>query len=269
MYLSLNAHRNSSTFLTFTDNGNFWKSTVPASKGLSSGVPVTNERKPNRVSVINVTDMLLWESSDAGNRWVSRGLSVSGGWTQPDEVWRMGSSYQGLLHTIDYRAKSPSTLLWVINQFVYKSTSSGAKWADSVTCRVRKDMRRSRDIDNVVPLDISVSLADAKLVYVGYADLGLWRSTDAGALRKSLNKPKFTSTDQEDWRRKGGNWLMVDADPSRKNVVWAHLTGNIVENGEFLLKSTNREDNWSVTTKVLLSSRTYIESLDVARDSPK
>lgn len=262
MYLTLKK-AGKPVFWTSLDNGDQWKSTASVSKGPTPGVIVLNSRKPNYVQVIDVKHSILWRSKSAGKNWVSRELSVTGGWSRSDEDWGMGASYQGFLHTIGYDPDSPSVLLWTNNQFVYKSTSAGARWADTTSRKVTNGYWISRGIDNVVPYVIELSLADPELVYVGFADLGLWRSTDAGASWKSLNTPEFTG----DWAGKGGNTLTVVADPTRKNVVWANLGGNIENRSATLLKSTNRGDTWTPINSGLPSPKRYIESLVVAPDS--
>lgn len=262
MYLTLD-WPSTPAFWVSSNNGDTWKYIRSASSRPSAGAIITNSRKPKFIHVIDAEHSIHWQSKTSGRSWTDQESSVTGGWSRADEDWGMGLSFQGLLHTIGFQSRNPSNLLWVNGQFVYKSSSGGTKWTDTVSRRVSRDHWISRGIDNVTPFKIEASQADPKLIYVGYADLGIWRSSNAGASWKSLNIVKYTGG----WGGKGGNSMTVVSDPTRKNVVWAHLAGNLNERDGFLLKSTNRGDTWSEAVSGLPSRRRHIESLVVAEDS--
>lgn len=181
----------------------------------------------------------------------------------------MGFSYQGLGQTIGYNKAFPNTVLWTNNQFLYASSDGAKTWSDSVSTVVAGKWR-SRGIDNVVPTVVEPSAVDANLVYAGYMDLGLWRSDDGGSSWASLNAVQYTGG----WAGKGGNSLSVIADPSRPDVVWAQLGGNMENCGTpcseplYLLKSTNRGATWQQLTQGLPSPIRRLEGLAVAPDSP-
>lgn len=262
MYLTLD-WPNTPAFWVSLNNGNTWKYMGSVSSGPSAGAIITNSRKSNFIHVIDANHSIHWQSENSGKSWTSRESSVTGGWSLADEDWGMGVSFQGLLHTIGFQSHDLSNLLWVNGQFVYHSSSGGTKWIDTVSRRVGKNHWISRGIDNVTPFTIEASQADSNLIYVGYADLGIWRSTNAGASWKNLNLVKYTGG----WEGKGGNSMTVVSDPSRKNVVWAHMAGNLNERDGFILKSTDRGDTWSEAVSGLPPWRRHIESLVVAEDS--
>lgn len=259
------------------ETGFSWTNITPGAQA-PSGVILADPSNANHVRIIDLDNQalrppqtygsFLWESANAGATWTKRTLSVSGGWSQSDEVWGMGYSYQGMGQTIGYNPASPNTVLWTNNQFLYSSSDGAKNWSDGVSTAVGANWR-SRGIDNVVPVVVEQSLADANLVYAGYMDIGLWRSDDGGNSWTSLNAAQYTGG----WSGKGGNTLSVVADPSRANVVWAQLGGNLENCGTpcaepmYLLKSTDRGANWQRMTQGLPDPIKRLEGLTVAPDS--
>ena len=217
----------------------------------------------------NGKDSYLWESPDAGSSWTKQLLQVSGGWSGSDEVWGMGYSFQGLGQTIGYNPNSPNTILWSNSQFVYKSSDGGKTWADTVSKLVKGNWRSS-GIDNVVPIVVEPSEADPNLVYAGYMDMGLWRSDDGGDSWIDLNTPAYS----HNWLGNGGNTLSIVADPTRADVVWAQVAGNLenclspCEEPLHLLKSSDRGANWLELKTGLPQPLKRLEGLSLAPDSP-
>ncbi len=245
-----------------------WSNITPASQK-PSGLILADAISANHVRIIDLDqrggkDSFLWESSNAGLSWTKRTLSVSGGWSGADELWGLGYSFQGLGQTIGYNPSTPSTVLWVNSQFVYKSSNGGRTWLDTVS-RVVSSNWRSRGIDNVVPIVVEPSAADPNLVYAGYMDMGLWRSEDGGNSWKSLNIPAYSGG----WGTAvGGNTLSVIADPSRPNVVWAQVGGNLEADPMYLLKSIDRGANWTNLTNGLPATLNRLEGLSLVPTSP-
>jgi hypothetical protein len=238
-----------------------------------SGIILADATNTNHVRIIDLDQHVdknsyLWESTNAGTSWSKRLLSVAGGWSGADETWGLGYSFQGLGQTIGYNPGTPNTVLWVNSQFVYKSSNGGKNWLDAVTKGVNGHWR-SRGIDNVVPILVEPSQADANLVYAGYMDMGLWRSDDGGASWIDLN----TTTYSHGWLGNGGNTLSVIADPARPDVVWAQVAGNLencaspCEEPLHLLKSTNRGTTWTELSTGLPSPIKRLEGLSLAANS--
>ncbi|HMG51179.1 MAG TPA: hypothetical protein VK597_11300, partial [Inquilinus sp.] len=277
MYATVVAAGNAPQVYKSLETGYSW--TLLASGAQApSGIILADPSNSSRVRIVGLDDQalrpagtygsFLWESSNAGSTWTKRTLSVSGGWSQADEDWGMGFSYQGLGQTLGYNPSFPNTVLWTNNQFLYASSDGAKNWSDSVSTAVAGKWR-SRGIDNVVPIVVEQSAADANLIYAGYMDLGLWRSDDGGSSWTSLDAAQYTGG----WAGKGGNSLSVAADPSRPDVVWAQLGGNLENCGTpcaeplYLLKSTNRGATWQQLTQGLPSPIRRLEGLTVAPDS--
>ena len=269
MYLTTQRN-NQGVFFTSNDTGFNWTELSPnVPSGGLTGIILNDASRADHVRVLDfnyrsgTSTTYFWESYNAGRSWKRRNNSVLGGWSRSDEDWGMGSSFQGFAQTIGYRPDVKHKVLWVNSQFVYKSTNGGRVWSDTVS---RKPANRdwiSRRVDNVVPVVIEPSKADPNLIYSGYMDLGIWRSDDAGTSWKSLN-PGATYT--HNWGGKGGNTLSIVADPSRANVVWAQVAGDL-NDPLHLLKSTNRGDSWTEINNGLPANLTRLEGLSIAPDS--
>ena len=189
----------------------------------------------------------VWESTSAGapGTWtrVSDLGDWSSGWSRHIRWWGVGTSYQGLLQTAAGTADGTTTL-WTDSQFVYAS-SDGARSFHSVTSRrTGPGAWATTGVDNTVATALAPSRARAGLVFVGYQDLGLWRTRDDGASWQALRPRGVTP----DWGggRLGGNTLTVLADPTRPRTVWASFGGDIgIRGNTRLLRSADGGDHWS------------------------
>jgi len=260
-------------FFVSPDTGFTWNEVnpnVPGGGWLPTGVILPDPAAPDRVRLIDynyrnfTNETLLWESLDGGFTWSRTSNQVQSGWSGSDEVWGMGSSFQGSLQTIGYDPLQPEIVLWVNTQFVYRSRDGGATWNDSVSRRDGPGWR-SRGIDNVVPIAIAPSAADTSLVYAGYMDMGMWRSDDGGGSWQDLNTIQYSGN----WLGLGGNTLTVLPDPDRADVLWAQAVGDMEDPSQpyYLLKSLDRGETWTELTVGLPNSILRMESLVLAEDS--
>lgn len=258
---------------TSPDTGYSWKRLTPAnapSEGIT-GVILANQATPNHLRLLDTrgNPARFWESKNAGSTWVYHTNTVTGGWSGADETWGMGNSYQGVPQTIGYRPDQPNTVLWVNNQFTFKSLNGGQTWSDAVSIAYADGSWSSRRLDNVVPFLVEPSKANSNLVYAGYMDLGWWRSDNGGATWKSLNKMNFS----HNWQGNGGNTMSIIADPVRENVVWAQVAGDL-DNGDatnnepvHLVKSLDKGETWAELSSGLPANPKHIEGLALADDS--
>ncbi|MEH6416070.1 WD40/YVTN/BNR-like repeat-containing protein [Pseudomonas sp. CGJS7] len=277
MYASVVDANHTARLYKSTETGFSW-SLIGSGASVPAGMILADPANANRVRVVDLDNQalrvpgtygsFLWESTNAGASWSKRTLSLSGGWSRADEDWGMGYSYQGMAQTLGYNPARPQTVLWSNNQFVHRSADGGRTWADSASLASGSGWR-SRGLDNVVPIVIEQSQADANLVYAGYMDIGLWRSDDGGGSWTALNPSAYTGG----WAGKGGNTLSVIADPARANVVWAQMGGNLERCGTpcnepmYLLKSNDRGASWQRLTQGLPNPIRRLEGLVVAHDS--
>lgn len=103
-------------------------------------------------------------------------------------------------------------------QFVYGSFDGGATFASLYTRETPAGSNQwsSTGVDNTEVYDLEISAADHNLIYVGYWDLGIWRSRDHGLTWGSLNQDDFG------WEGgRGGDVKTILSDPERAPVVWA------------------------------------------------
>ncbi|MEN9502718.1 MAG: hypothetical protein RI964_2003 [Pseudomonadota bacterium] len=259
-------------FYTSNDTGYSWKRLTPAvpTDGLS-GVILADSAMPNHVRLLDTRGKAtrFWESKNAGGTWTYKTNNVVGGWSKVDEDWGMGESYQGVPQTIGYRPDKPNSVLWVNNQFAYKSLNGGQTWSDAVSIAYTDGSWSSRRLDNVVPVTVASSQTNSNLVYAGYLDLGLWRSDNGGATWKSLNTLQYSAQ----WAGKGGNTLSIVTDPVREGVVWAQVAGDLNQDSTntnqpiYLLKSTDKGATWTQRSNGLPAKPNRIEGLALAEDS--
>ena len=157
-----------------------------------------------------------------------------------------GSSYNGICKTLGKDLSDPNTYFWINSQWVFKTTDNGTTFNNLFTDEISSGFWQSRGFDNVNMMDISISKANADIIYAAYFDLGIWRSLDNGISWQSCNDGVYSGN----WEGLGGNCATVLADPTRPNVVWASQSEN--QNGQsptYLLKNTNTGDknSWSLS----------------------
>ncbi len=216
-----------------------------------------------------------WDRPGAGV-WVSDAAGAAGTWTHLSDLadwdagwsgriatWGVEPSYQGSLQT---SAVGGDVVLWTDSQLVYASTDGGGSFHQVVSRQRGHGRWVTRGIDNAVPAAVAPSAARQGLVYVGYLDLGLWRSTDGGDSWRALRPRGVTS----DWGggRLGGNSLTVLADPVRRDTVWASFGGDLGEaGGTRLLRSTDAGTHWTRSSG-LPSGVRQISGLSLSPRSP-
>ncbi len=153
--------------------------------------------------------------------------------------WSYGTSFNGICKTIGRDLANPNHIFWVTSQWVFHSADDGNTFNNLFTKEITPGYWQSRGLDNVNPQCIAISPVDPNRVYVGYFDLGIWRSVDGGRSWQSSNDSLYTGS----WEGHGGNCATIVADPTRVDVVWASQSEN--QNGEYptyLLKSTRGAD---------------------------
>ncbi len=217
-----------------------------------------------------------WEWNDRAGTYLStdggRHFSLSGDiedWDtffQGSLFWSYGSSYNGICKTLGKDLSDGNSIYWVNSQWCFHSTDGGQTFDNVFTSEVKPGFWASRGFDNVNMMDIEVNEANPDLVYVGYFDIGLWRSTDHGESWQACNQMEFTGS----WEGYGGNCATIVSDPQRPNVVWASLGAE--QNGQpdtYLIRSdkSGERGSWKRSDNGLPNEEIMGLSLD--RHSPK
>ncbi len=205
-----------------TDGGVTW-----TQKSAHTGAVVVRRDQPQTVRVIDVrrksseAESGVWESLDGGDTW-SRKSTMQGwdpGWQALD--WAYGGGAYGMPKVLGQDLSDPDAILWVSWQFAFASRDGGGSFANLNTTQVQPGRWLSRGLDNITVTSIAIGEPDPSRVYVGFHDLGFWRSLDGGASWRSANPQALTGS----WKGKGGHTSTILADPDRAEVVWASFGG--------------------------------------------
>ncbi len=178
-----------------------------------------------------------------------------------DPYWCYSASYNGITKTFGTDPSNRSNIFWVTNQWVFVSRDKGKTFENVFTEEVSPGFWKSRGLDNVNMMDVSISKANPQIVFLAYFDMGIWRSLDGGESWQSCNHSVYTGS----WEGHGGNCATVLTDPVRPNVVWASQSEN--QNGEYptyLLKSENtgERESWVLANSGLPEEQIMGLSLD-------
>ncbi len=257
--------------------------------GDHSGIVYTDPARPLQITLVDPREPFRWndlsgswQTQDGGQSWNQIGrveqwdhfyqgkLRQVFGHSEPADVRTYGEGHAGMVKTLGHDLSDPESILWVNTQWVFHSSDNGAHFSNLFTEQLGDNRWRSRGIDNVNMLALAVSEADPNLVYLGYFDMGCWRSEDHGDSWQSCNAPAYTKTGSDgQWFGYGGNTANLVADPARANVVWA--TQSPFQNGEsptHLLRSTQKGlwSSWQAANSGLPDRDILGLSLD--RNSP-
>jgi hypothetical protein len=252
-------------------SGSVWKSTdggdTWTQKGAHTGAILVKRDQPQVVRVIDVdrhtidSESGVWESTDGADTWLRKSTMTgwTSGWMSID--WAYAGGGYGMAKVLGEDLSHPDAILWANWYFVFGSFDGGGQFQNLVTRQVSPGSWRSRGIDNVTLTSISIGETDADKIYVGYHDLGLWRSLDGGASWQSGNNPALTGS----WNGYGGNVTAVLADPDRSGVVWA-ANGEDADTTK-LARSTaaGAPASWTQVSGV---AKGFIRGLSLSRTSP-
>lgn len=248
-------------------------------EGASTSVRVVDPRAPFSWNLRSGT----WQSTDNGNTFTQIGQvenwdhffqgDLGTLFNDPNfEVAALGEGFGGYARNLGRDISDANNILWVEDQWLWRSVNGGAAFNNMFTKRKKPGQNkwRSRGVDNVNMLDMAISEADNNLIYLGYFDIGCWRSEDNGEYWEPCNHPTYTAdTDGSQWAGYGGNVSSIVADPVRRDAVW--MTQSPYQNAEFptsLLKSTQAGEakSWKLSSKGL--ARKEIMGLSLDRNSP-
>jgi len=274
---TMNAHCNEPFYWTELD-GDLYKST---NGGTSWGSPLYKQSGVIWVDANNSSNIRLidprepypwvatsgtWTSTNGGSSFTQTGdVNNWDIFFNNDIFYCYSSSYNGICKTLGEDLSDPTNYFWVNYQWIFKTTDYGTIFTNIFTDEVSSGWWQSRGFDNVNMMDISISKANADIIYAAYFDIGLWRSLDKGASWQSCNDPIYSGN----WEGNGGNCATVLADPERSKVVWASQSEN--QNGQsptYLLKNINTGDknSWALSNTGLPDEE--IMGLSIDENSP-
>jgi photosystem II stability/assembly factor-like uncharacterized protein len=236
IYASRNG--NNTDVLKSIDGGENWKIVINKNTGLL----VVKPDMPNVVRCIS--SWRLIESSDYGENWIFHPAWPSSDYL-PGRRWVNTSRKCEDLSDSD-------TYFWTNSCWIFASFNGGKNYKQLWTTEMPDNTGWwiTRGVENTVPWDIEISQANSDIIYIGFYDMGMWRSLDHGKSWQSCNNTDLTGTwvwsvDDNSKQGVGGNTRTICADPDRENVVWATIQGNQKQKA-YLCKSTDygKFDSW-------------------------
>ncbi len=249
-----------------TDEGNTWQYLSDY-----TGVILFDTNDPETIRLIDPREPYTWNnragtftSTDGGFHFTQTG-NVTGWDTffNGDPYWAYGTGFNGISLTIGKDYSGNNRIYWATTQWLFKSEDNGTTFQNIFTDEISPGFWRSRGVDNVNMMDLSISQANPDIIFLAYFDLGIWRSLDGGNSWQNVNPVAFTGN----WQGYGGNCASVITDPQRSNVVWATVSEN--QNGEqptYLVKNmhTGAKNRWTDASNGLPLHQIMGLSLDPA-----
>lgn len=214
-------------------------------------------------------DAGTWTSTDYGSNWTRTGdPSTWGKGYQANALpfWSYGESYNGLCKTISGSLTVPDAIFWCNPQWTYGSFDGGNAFNHLHTneTSLGTNFWQSTGVDNVVMLDIDINETNTNEMYIGFADLGLFRSVDGGLSWQMSNDVSYTGN----WDGNGGNTNSVLCDPDRPGKVWACQQGDSGEPAYLISSSLAGAPNSWATSNNGLPQGTFLLGLSLDRTSP-
>ena len=118
----------------------------------------------------------LWgihRTTDGGATWEKADLQITRGWL--DEVWWNDDN----ISILEFAPNDPN-IIYAGSEFVQKSTDGGTSWTQVYTERVGNAWR-TRGMELMEAYAVAFHPTDPNVVFVGYDDMGIWRSDDGAS----------------------------------------------------------------------------------------
>ncbi len=264
-----------------TDYGNSWTQLVDTLTGLIW----INHNNPSVIRLIDVREPYPWtdyrssgtfESTDYGVTWTKTGfvenwdcgyLKENGTCTDQSIYWSYGSTFEGIVKTLGRDMSDPDKYYWITTRYVYGTSDGGAHFNNLYTKEIGTNYWQSTGIENITMYDMKISEANPDLIYLGFFDIGLWKSKDNGASWQACNEKKYTGG----WEGTGGNTYAFAPDPDNEALIWAAMQGNVYDT-TFMVRSSSYGDvgSWTLIHNGLpLNANAEFSGLSISKQSPQ
>ncbi len=179
----------------------------------------------------------IHKTTDGGQHWTKIDTAITYGWL--DYVW-----YDDANVTFLKIAPSDPNILIAGNNVIHKTTNAGQTWEQVYTNPVG-DYWSGREIELMESFDMGFHPTDPNVLYIGYDDMGFWRSDDGGQSFKRLDA--VLDPGGYDCVRS------IVVDPITEDLYIGRSGG---DDDDFpkdfsvgqVLKSTDRGENWTFVT---------------------
>ncbi len=128
----------------------------------------------------NVGTGLVWSSTNGGTTWTSifrMGNNVTRSWLQTQLVW----GYSIMSGGLGVAPSDPNILFVATQGDLYKSTDGGTSWVPAMAVDIAGGRHQSIGMEVTACWTYEWDPFNYNTRYVGYSDIGLTRSNDAGA----------------------------------------------------------------------------------------
>lgn len=198
-----------------------------------------------------------FESTDSGKTWTETPIRSSD--------FAPGIFWNGAGDSRKCDDMSNSDVVFYKNvAWAWMSTDGGKTVKPLWNDEVESGWYKGRGMLNTNANTVSISGADSNVVYICFADMGLWRSMDGGDSWQSCNNTDIGSWASTDGTKKGvgGMSQAVKADYTRSNVVWANLRYGLYKSENY-----GRYNSWVKCEGLPTTDETRVTGIAVAPSS--
>jgi photosystem II stability/assembly factor-like uncharacterized protein len=171
----------------------------------------------------------MYKSTDGGENWTPFDPSSA------DPVYLANF---GVVSHIGLAASDANVVYFGSDRHVYRTTDGGKNWHSATTRQIGSNVWQTRGIETSDLKILVIDSDDTNIMYFGYGDNGLFKSTDGGATLEHLISPQV--------RGRPTDIFDIVLDPDNKGMVYVTYGETQRVRPSVLEESTDYGKTWSV-----------------------
>lgn len=242
-------------------NSKLWKSINGGASWFKiqdqGGLIFVDPNDSQKVTIIETRAVAPWNNRSGTRVSVDGGINFTR--TSTIDTWETafhgihqytyGGTRDGYGRSVVQDYSDPDNFYWINSQWIAGSNDGGTTFQVLHGDEDDNGNWQSNGADNIVHFDMTISPQNPNVIYLGLADMGMWRSLDKGTSWESCN----TESNQYGWGQgRGGNVHSILVDPERPDVVWIGIKKG------YILRSDDKgaATSWAESNAGLISSAT-------------